>query len=299
MTHRIVVTGASGFVGSALVPHLEGAPQCLRFAAGDWAEQVKAADFTESLVLHLAARVHGDGAADDAAYERDNVAKTRVLAEAAAQGGARRFVFLSTIKVNGEETGATAYRRASAPDPRDAYGRSKWAAEQELERIARRSGLEVAIVRSPLVYGPGAKGNLRALVRLADSAWPLPLGGIRNRRSFVHLDDLVRLLLACATLPQAAGRTYLAAHPESVSTPRLMGALRAALGRPARLLPVPPRLLEAAASAAGLGAKMRRLTRSLEVDASDAQRELGWTAQVSFEVAIRDMVGAYLSQAAA
>lgn len=297
MSQNFVVTGASGFVGRALEPHLEGTYHRLAFAADDWAEQVRRTEFAQCRVLHLAARVHGDGG--EAAYQRDNLDKTRLLAEAAAAGGARRFVFLSTIKVNGEETTDAPFRRTSPCKPSDAYGRSKWAAEQELERIARRTGLEVAIVRSPLVYGPGAKGNLYALMRLADSPWPLPFGAIRNRRSFIHADDLARLLLACATLPQASGQTYLAAHAQGVSTPRLVAALRGALGRPARLVDVPPLLLEAAAFTVGQLGPMRRLTRSLEIDVSETERELGWAAQVSFETAVKDMVDSYLSQARA
>jgi UDP-glucose 4-epimerase len=299
MTQRFVVTGASGFVGSAIRSHLEGPFHHLSLAADDWADQVKGTDFTDRCVLHLAARVHDGAPGSEAEYERDNVVKTRVLAEAAAAGGARRFVFLSTIKVNGEETADEPFRRNSAPHPRDAYGRSKWAAEQALARVAQGAGLEVAIVRSPLVYGPGAKGNLLTLMRLAESPWPLPFAAIRNRRSFIQVDDLARLLLACATLEQAAGRTFLAAHSQSVSTPRLVAALRAALDRPARLVGVPPWLLEAGAFPLGQLARMRRLTRSLEIDVSDTERELGWAAQVSFETAVDDMVAAYRSPAPA
>ena len=298
MTPAYIVTGASGFVGAALQPLLDGSCRRLAFASGDWAEQVRRADFAHARVLHLAARVHVDSGSA-AAYERDNVDKTRVLAEAAAAGGARRFVFLSSVKVLGDETADAPFRRSSAPAPRDAYGRSKWAAERELERIALRTGLEVSIVRAPLVYGPGAKGNLRTLLRLADTAWPLPFGAIRNRRSFLHVDDLARLLLMCAALPQASGQAWLAAHAQAVSTPQLVGALRGALGRPARLVGVPPALLEAAAFATGQLQRMRRLTRSLEMDASDTERELGWSAQVSFDAAVRGMVDAYRSRARA
>src|SRR6185503_13341122 len=205
-------------------------------------------------VFHLAARVHRPGEDADAAYQRDNMEKTRELALRAAASGARRLVFLSSVKVNGEETHGQPFRREDAPDPRDAYARSKWAAEQALAAVAAQGALEVVVVRSPLVYGPGAGGNLRALLRLADSPWPLPFAAIANRRSFVHAADLARLLVACAATPGARGRTYLAANRESTpSTPRIVTAMRSALGRPARLVSLPPALLEAAAGLAGQG----------------------------------------------
>ncbi len=285
----IYVTGSSGFVGRSLAAQLGGRFQALHFARDDWAEQVAGADFRDATVLHLAARVHDDASAPDA-FMRDNVEKTRALASAARAGGAKRFVFLSTIKVNGEETGARPFTPADTPHPEDAYGRSKWQAEQALAAL---EGLETVVVRSPLVYGPDAKGNLRALLRLADTSWPLPLGGIRNRRSFIHVDDLARLLLECATHPQAAGQVFLAAHRDSFSTPELVAAMRRCFGRPAHLFGVPAGVLEATATLAGGGAKMRRMTRSLEVDCDATHRVLGWTAQIALPPAVEDMVRVY------
>jgi nucleoside-diphosphate-sugar epimerase len=154
-------------------------------------------------------------------------------------------------------------------------------------------------VRAPLVFGVGARGNLGSLLRLADSGWPLPFASIDNRRSFVHVDDLACALLLCATAPGAANATFITAHPEPFSTARLLALLRAGLGRPARLFPMPASVLEAAAAALGQGARMARLTRSLEVDASAAERELGWRAEVSLESAVREMVSAYRSGARA
>lgn len=287
---RALVSGASGFIGSALVAHLEASATPLHFGEGDWLEQVRAADFRDATVFHLAAKVHGDGTEPDADYVHDNVDKTRALALAAAAGGARRLVFLSTVKVLGEETKGRPFRVTDDPHPTGAYARSKWEAEQALSAIR---GLEVAIVRSPLVYGAGVKGNLRSLVRLADSSWPLPLGAIENRRSFVHVDDLARLLIECALAPQAASGTFLAAHAEGVSTPRLVASIRSHLGRPARLPRMPPGLLEAGAALAGQSSRMRRLTRSLEVDASETGARLGWSAQIGFDTAVEDMVRAY------
>lgn len=287
---RALVSGASGFVGRALVAHLEASATPLRFGEGDWLEQVNAADFRDATVFHLAAKVHGAEPGTEADYLHDNAEKTRALARAAAAGGARRLVFLSTVKVLGEETGAQPLRAEDPPRPEGPYARSKWAGEQAL---ADAGALECVVVRSPLVFGPGVKGNLLSLLRIADTAWPLPLGAIDNRRSFVHVDDLARLLIDCALLPQAAGGTFLAAHPESVSTPRLVAALREHFGRPARLLGVSPRVLETAAALVGQGTRMRRLTRSLEVDASRTAEKLGWTAQIGFASGVEDMVRAY------
>ena len=297
---RVIVTGASGFVGRVLAARLGRPFGRLALGAEDWRARLAAQDFRSAVVFHLAARVHRPGEEGEAAYARDNVEKTRELALHAAASGARRLVFLSTVKVHGEETRGRPFRRDDAPDPQDAYARSKWAAEQALATVAAERALEVVVVRSPLVYGAGAGGNLRALLRLADSPWPLPFAAIANRRSFVHVGDLARLLVACAATPAARGRTYLAANRESTpSTPQIVAAMRSALGRPARLVSVPPALLEAAAGVAGRGDRMRRLTRSLEVDAAPAESELGWRADVPIEPAVREMAAAYRAEAGA
>ncbi len=160
------------------------------------------------------------------------------------------------------DSGPAASRDAAGP--RDAYARSKWRAEQALERISRASGLPVVVLRIPFTYGPGAGGNFRALARLADSGWWLPLGGIANRRSVLQVDDLARAVVAAAGAPGIGGRTYAIAHAEPISTTRLVEAMRRALGRPRRLVAVPPAVLEAVGALAGRGDRVRRLTRSLE-----------------------------------
>lgn len=286
---RALVSGSGGFVGSALVAHLEVTQGRLRMGAADWMEQLESTDFRDATVFHLAARVHADDE-DDPAFLHDNVEKTHALARAARRGGARRFVFLSSVKVNGEESRARPFARSDAAQPLDAYARSKAKAEEALASV---SGLDTVIVRSPLVYGAGVKGNLLSLLRLADSPWPLPFGALRNRRSFVHVDDLARLLIDCAVRPEAVGRLYFASHQRPVSTRELVTGMRAALSRPARLFEVSPPVLEAGASVAGQRERMKRLTRSLEVDSSDAARELGWSAQIGFDTALDDMVSAY------
>ncbi len=293
MTSRYVVTGASGFVGSALVLHAPARVQALRLGVDDWRERVRATDFSGAVVLHLAARVHRAGDGSEADYERDNVQKSIELARAAVAGGARRLVFLSSVKVNGEESAAHAFGPDDRPAPADAYARSKWAAEQALRRIGLETGLEVTVVRSPLVYGAGAKGNLRALMRLADTRWALPFAAIRNRRSFIHVDDLARLLLACADAPSGGGSLFFAAHPAPASTPDVVGTMRRCLARPTRMFAMPPAFLEALAFPFGQMQRVRRLTRSLEVDPTAATVDLGWGAVVSLDAAIEGMVAAY------
>ena len=209
--------------------------------------------------------------------------------------GAERLVFLSSIKVNGEESHGRPLRAQDPEAPADAYARSKQAAERALREVAGRSALAIVIVRSPLVIGEGARGNLHALMRIADSAWPLPFAGIDNRRTFVHVEDLATLLLAAASSSQAPGRVFLAGHPDAVSTPRLARVLRAAMGRPPHLVRLPVPALEMLGAAAGFGERMRRLTRSLEIDPHEARSALGWAPAVPMDDGIAAMARAFLA----
>ena len=206
----MLLTGASGFVGRSVLPLFPGA-STLRLRDDDWRARIGAAELSGATVIHLAARVHREGDAE-ALYERDNVEKTAALAEAARAARARRFIFLSSIKVNGEETRDRPFGPDDPAAPADAYARSKWRAETALRDIAGQD-LDFVIVRSPLVVGAGARANLRALALLADGPWPLPFASIRNRRSLVHVDDLARLIGACASVPDASGRVFLAGDP--------------------------------------------------------------------------------------
>ena len=287
-TERWIVTGATGFVGGRLATLAPGAVVPLSLAPDDWRSRMASLDYRSATVVHLAARVHAYGG-DEFAWTRDNVEKTAELARAAAAGGARRFVFLSTIKVNGEETRDQPFRATDEPRPEDAYARSKWAAERELAAIARASGLEYTVVRSPLVIGSAAPANLAALVHLADSPWPLPFASIGNRRTFIARDDLVSLLARCAASPRSPGRTFLAGDPDAVSTPRLFSVVRGALARAPRLFTLPAGLLEAAGSVLGQGGRMRRLTRSLEVDCRDVMETLDWAPGRAMDDALREM----------
>jgi len=285
---RWVITGSDGFVGRALSASSRGAVASLRLGGDDWKAHIAATDFRGAVVYHLAGRVHGtDG--DEAAWMRDNASKTETLALAAAQGGARRIVFLSTIKVNGEETLSAPFRTADAPRPADAYARSKWEGERLLAAAAAAKGLEYAIVRSPLVIGPVAPGNLASLVRLCDSPWPLPFASIRNRRTFIAREDLVALLMRCSESPRAAGRTFLAGDPDAVSTPRLVTVVREALGRSPKLFGLAAGVLESLGALGGQGDRMRRLTRSLEVDCKDAMETLEWAPRRAMDDALREM----------
>jgi len=295
-TSRAIVTGASGFVGRALLARSPA--ESLALARDDWRDRIAGTRWSGATLYHLAARVHGRRG-EEADYRRDNVEKTITLAEAAERGGARRLVFLSSIKVNGEETRERPFRRDDPPAPQDAYARSKADAERALQEIAGRGKLAVSIVRSPLVIGAGAAGNLRALLELADTPWPLPFAGIENRRTFVCVEDLARLLIACADSPRAEGRTFLAGDPVPMSTPRLIATIREALGRPARMMRFDPARLEALAALAGAREKMRRLTRSLEADVAETLRELSWSPSISMEAGIAGMARAFRGEAAA
>lgn len=223
-------------------------------------------------VVHLAGVAHRRES--ETGMRRVNVDATVKLAEAAA-GSVRRFVFLSSVKVHGEDSGAGAYRETDEPLPEDAYGRSKLEAERALTGLARRRELELVLLRPPLVYGPGVKGNFLRLLRWVGSGFPLPFGSVRNRRTLLFVGNLVDAIVLSVERPQARG-PFVLGDEESVSTPELIRRLGKALERPARLISVPPSLLRAAGKLAGLHGEMRRLTGSLAIDASRARGLLAW-----------------------
>ncbi|MDX7949912.1 NAD-dependent epimerase/dehydratase family protein [Lichenihabitans sp. Uapishka_5] len=298
----LVVTGATGFVGQALCAALVEAGIAFRpvgrqatpdrIGVGeigpdtDWRHAVAGT----TAVVHLAARVHHmreDARDADAAYRRVNLEGTLALARQAHEAGVSRFVFVSSIKVNGERTVAgQRFRADDAPHPLDAYGRSKQAAEDGLLAFGARTGMEVVIVRPPLVYGPGVGANFRALVTLARRGLPLPFGLIRNKRSLIAVENLVDLLMHCITHPRASGRVWLCSDGEDISTPDLLRAICRASDVPARLFPLPPSLLQAAASLAGRGAAAHRLTESLQVDMRDTGDTLDWRPPLTMAEAL-------------
>jgi nucleoside-diphosphate-sugar epimerase len=250
--------------------------------------------------VHLAARVHvmRDQAVDPlAAFRRVNVDGTLELARQAAQAGVRRFVFVSSVKVNGEASApGRPYREDDPPAPADAYALSKYEAELGLRQLAVQTGMELVTVRPPLVYGPGAKGNFRSLLQLARWAVPLPLGAVDNRRSLIGLDNLVDFLLVCLAHPAAANRTFLVSDGQDVSTAQLYRRLAAALGRTVRLPAVPPLLLLMAAGLIGRRAAWQRLCGTLQVDAGPARERLGWRAPLELDEGLRRAARDFLQE---
>jgi nucleoside-diphosphate-sugar epimerase len=242
-------------------------------ATTEWAAALEGVD----AVVHLAARVHMTKETiedPDAAYRRVNSAGTARLAGLAASAGVRRFVYLSSVKIHGEGR-ETPYREDDPPSPRDAYGISKWEAEQALRSYGNR--LEPVVLRPPLVYGPGVRANFLQLLRLVRRQVPLPLASVRNRRSLVYVGNLADAVTACLTHPDAARQTFLVSDGEDVSTPDLVRRLAVALGRSARLFPFPPSVVRAAARLLGCQNATERLLGSLTVDSSRIRAALGWT----------------------
>jgi UDP-glucose 4-epimerase len=303
---RVLVTGANGFVGHSLCECLNAhgyvVVPAVRRVSGLAGEAVvgtinDSTDWTTSLpgcdaVVHLAARVHVmDDTAQNplALYRASNTDAALNFARQAAQAGVRRFVFISTIKVNGEG-GDAPYRETDVPAPEDAYAISKWEAEQGLLQIAADTGLEVVILRPPLVYGPGVKANFLQLMQTVQKGWPLPLGSICNRRSLLYLGNFIDAIRLCIEHPAAAGQTFLLDDGEPVSTAELIRAVARAMGRPARLWAVPVGVLERLGTLLGKRAAVARLTGSLYVDSSFIRSRLGWTPPYSMASGLAETV---------
>lgn len=242
-------------------------------------------------VIHTAARVHVmrdcvGGSLNE--YRRVNVAGTLNLARQAAAAGVRRFVFISSIKVNGDHTTrGRPYRTEDVPAPVDPYGVSKYEAEKQLRELATLTGMEVVVIRPVLVYGPGVAGNFRTMLQCLARGLPLPLGAIHNRRSLVAVDNLVDLIITCVSHPAAGNETFLVSDGHDVSTTELLHRAAQALGTRARLLPVPMRLLQVTAHLLGRQDLATRLCGSLEVDIAKTREILGWTPPVSLDDALQ------------
>jgi nucleoside-diphosphate-sugar epimerase len=310
----ILVTGATGFVGNALVNRLaveragNGVVAAVRRNNSSWPEGVREVqvgnllpntDWVDSLrsvnaVVHCAARVHvmQDDASDPLQIYREvNVNGTLNLARQAAQAGVRRFVFVSSIKVNGESTlPGRPFFADDAPEPLDPYGVSKLEAEQGLLKIAAQTGMEVVIVRPPLVYGLGVKANFATMMRWVLRGVPLPFGRIHNSRSMVALDNLVDLLVTCLTHPAAAGQTFLASDGDDVSTTDLLRRTARAMGKRALLLPVPASWLEMVGALLGRRAMVQRLCGSLQVNIDKTRSILGWAPPLTLDEGLKKAV---------
>lgn len=301
----ILLTGATGFVGGGLCLRLQSEGREVRCSVrnqfsivnsvvvGDicpdtqWGEALADVD----TVIHLAARAHimHDTASDPLAkFRLVNVDATLNLARQAAAEGVNRFIFLSSVKVNGEETiSGQKFNEQDAPEPQDPYGISKHEAEEGLRRLSTETGMEVVIIRPPLVYGPGVKGNFLSMIRSISKGIPLPLGAIHNQRSLVALDNLVDFIITCIDHPAAANQTFLVADGEDLSTTDLLRRVGLAMGKPARLFPLPAGLLKLGAALLGKKDVAQRLCGNLQVDISKAREILGWEPVISVENALK------------
>ncbi len=311
---QVLITGANGFVGQALcatavssdflIKGVVRVPQSLPAAVEtvvigaidgntDWHNALQGIN----VVVHLAARVHimNDQSADPLSdFRKTNVDGTLNLAKQAALAGVQRFVFISSIKVNGESTPlGQPFHADDEPMPMDAYGLSKREAEDALRQLAVETGMDVVIIRPPLVYGAGVKANFLNMMRWLDKGIPLPLGAIHNQRSLVALDNLVDLIITCITQPAAANQTFLVSDGDDMSTSQLLRRMARALGKSARLLPVPAWLLQSGASLLGKHAVAQRLCGSLQLDISKTRQLLNWTPPVSVDEALRKTAQAY------
>jgi nucleoside-diphosphate-sugar epimerase len=303
---KILVTGANGFVGGAIINKLRSDKSFFAGAVrhpplgddfilapplnseADWSDTLR----KFQIVIHAAARVHvmNDSSGDPLAeFRRVNVDGTLNLARQAAAAGVQRFIFISSIKVNGEQTVlAKPFTEDDTSSPEDPYGISKLEAEQGLLLLAQQTGMEVVIIRPCLIYGPGVKANFASMLRWVQRGIPLPLGAINNKRSLVYIENLVSLIIHCIDHPNAANQVFLASDGQDVSTSELLRACADALGVKPRLLPVPQGLIVALASAIGKDSVAKRLCGSLQLDISKSKQLLDWTPPYSLQQGLHE-----------
>ena len=315
----VLITGANGFVGRSL---------CARMVADGW--NVKGAirslpkesdlpsgtvcattraidantDWSKALnridtVIHLAARVHEmhEDALTQDDYNQVNVDGTVRLAQMAANSGVKRFIFLSSVKVNGEGR-SFPYLENDEVSPSDYYGISKWEGEKKLKKISLQTNLEAIVIRPPLVYGPGVKANFLRLMKLVDRELPIPLSSVKNLRSMIALDNLVDFILHCAKIPEVSYDVFFVSDDEDLSTPELIRRIASLMGRRARLLPFPPGLLRLVGRITGKEGMVDRLCGSLQVDISKAKQLLGWKPPVTVDEGLSRTVSWYMKQKA-
>lgn len=307
---RIAITGANGFIGSAVcrAGHTRGleilaltrAPfgplaGVRNIAVGNLDAQTEWMDALSGVetLIHLAAYQpsRGGSAAAEDLCRRINVQGSENLARQAASVGIRRLIFISSAKVNGElSIAGKPFTEAQAPTPQDVYGICKWEAEQSLSAIAEAANMEFVVIRPPLVYGPGVRGNMQSLLRLSKSGIPLPLRFVKNRRSMIGIDNLVDFILLCCNHPYAAGETFLISDGEDVATPELLNRMGHAADTVVRFFPVPVGVLKWAAIALGQRHIFDKLCGNLQVDTTKAQQKLGWSAPRSLDYGLRQMI---------
>jgi nucleoside-diphosphate-sugar epimerase len=312
---RVLVTGATGFVGRTLCDTLARSGYRVRaalrqqgkvtppgvaesvivgdIATTDWTPALAGVDF----VIHAAARAHvvRDRDSNSSVYTRTNVEGTRRLASAAALAGVHRFIYLSSIKVNGEETHGRPFTPQDEPAPRDAYGLSKLRGEEALMEAGKAARMETVIVRSPLVYGPGVRANFAQMMYWVDKRWPLPLAAVSNARSLVSIWNLTDLLVRVLEHAGARGRTFMVSDGVDLSTPELLRLIGRSLGRSPRLLWFPVGGLRVAGRLLGVAAQIGKLCGSLQVDISDTRALLNWVPPVPIEESMARTAAAYLA----
>ncbi len=320
MSIRILVTGANGFVGQALCQALnkygyfvraavrsneklaqlpEGVEYCIVGEVGldtEWGMALEGID----TVIHLTSRVHlmQDNSSDPLSeYRKINTAGTERLARIAAQSGVSRFIFLSSVKVNGEYTRddkVASFSEVDTPNPQDGYAVSKWEAEQALTRIGKETGLETVILRPPLIYGPCVKANFLSLLKIIDSGVPLPFAAIKSKRSFIYLGNLIDIILQCIINQKASGQTFLVSDGEDIIIPQLMRKIAKSMGRSLILMPIPVGILKFFGEIIGRKSEVDRLVKSLVIDNRKIIEVLNWKAPYSLDEGIGLTVKSYL-----
>lgn len=316
---KVLITGANGFVGMSLYSTLLKKGHFVRCAVRndrkslcfskkadicpvgdigrftDWTQAMRGID----IAVHLASRVHimGDLAVDPLEeYRKVNSEGTKKFAAAAANAGVRRVVFLSTAKVNGEQTMGQSFSENDNVCPVDPYSRSKHEAELVLYEIAKSTGMEVAVLRPPVVYGANVKANFLRLMEFVNNGTPLPLASINNRRSMIYLESLVGAIIKCIEHPKAANQTFLVSDGEDVSTPDLIRMIARAMGKQPRLIPLPSGVLKAVGKITGRTAEIERLTSSLQVDSTKIRKMLDWRPSHTLDEGIGKTVQWYMEK---
>lgn len=310
---NIFITGANGFIGRNLCISLKEKDCCVRAGVRSYIRDIIGVDeyievsdigpetdwsqaLTEvDIIIHLAARVHimHEAAADSLeSFRRINVLGTEHLARMAAKAGVKRFIFISSVKVNGEGA-LQPYTENDTPAPEDAYGISKREAEDALARIAAETGLQTVILRLPLVYGPGVKANFKNLIKIVGTGLPLPFKGVNNRRSFIYLGNLVDAISACIAHPKAAGETFMISDGQDISTPDLIKMIASAMNKKPILFSLHPDILNVLCKITGKAKEIEKLTGNLLVDSSKIRNLLGWKPSFTLEEGIRETVKDY------